>query len=283
MRRGSRDAFDARTTPSWAVVDPSRSSAPERTQVLLVRFTQSFDMLPRFVGRLSLADAVTTTNACLGFVAVVVAFADPELAARVVLLAGIADGLDGVVARYSGGSAAGPYLDSLADVASFCVAPAVIVYVTVRNAWSLSVSQLEWLLAPVLLVPGLFVAMGVVRLGLYTAHDTAEDYTEGVQTTLAATILAAAVLSGITDPRVLLGATAAFVYLMVATVTYPDLLARDALLMGVVHALAVIAPYALGRTFPYAILTLGVAYLVAGPWFYWRGDDPPVANLYGNA
>jgi CDP-diacylglycerol--serine O-phosphatidyltransferase len=249
----------------------------------LVRFTQSFDMLPRFVGRLSLADAVTTTNACLGFVAVVVAFADPELAARVVLLAGIADGLDGVVARYSGGSAAGPYLDSLADVASFCVAPAVVVYATARNAWNLRVTQPEALLAPVLLVPALFVAMGVVRLGLYTAHDTAEDYTAGVQTTLAATILAAAVLSGVTDPRVLLGATAAFVYLMVSTITYPDLLARDALLMGVVHALAVLAPYAFGRTFPYAILTLGVAYLVAGPWFYWRDGDPPVANLYGNA
>ena len=158
-----------------------------------------------------------------------------------------------------------------------------MVYVTVRDAWALSVADPDPLLALVLAVPALFVAMGVVRLGLYTAYDTADDHTEGVQTTLAATILAAAVLSGVTDPRVLLAATGAFVYLMVSTVTYPDLLARDALLMGVVHALAVLVPYAFGRTFPYAILTLGVAYLVAGPWFYWREDDPAVANLYGNA
>ncbi|NHN40114.1 phosphatidylcholine/phosphatidylserine synthase [Halorubellus sp. JP-L1] len=240
-------------------------------------------MLPRFVGRLSLADAVTTANASLGFVAVVTAFADPALAARVVLLAGIADGLDGVVARYSGGSAAGPYLDSLADVASFCVAPAVVVYVTVTDAWGISVANPEPLLAVALVVPALFVAMGVVRLGLYTAHDTADDYTEGVQTTLAATILAAAVLSGVTDPRVLVVATAAFVYLMVSTVRYPDLLARDALLMGIVHALAVLVPHAFGRTFPWAILTLGVAYLLGGPWFYWRDDDQPTPNLYGNA
>jgi len=240
-------------------------------------------MLPRFVGRLGLADAVTTANAALGFLGVVVALGDPELAARLVLLAGIADGLDGVVARYAGGSDAGPYLDSLADVASFCVAPAVVVYVTVRDAWGLSVAAPDAALAVALVVPALFVAMGVVRLGLYTAHDTADDRTEGVQTTLAATILAAAVLAGVTDPRVLIGAAAAFVYLMVSTVEYPDLLARDAFLMGVVHALAVLVPYAFGRTFPWAILTLGVAYLVGGPWLYWRGDDGHLAKLYGNA
>jgi len=240
-------------------------------------------MLPRFVGRLRLADAVTTANAALGFLAAVTAFADPELAARLVLLAGIADGLDGVVARYSGGSAAGPYLDSLADVASFCIAPAVVVYVAVRDAWGLSVAAPDAALAAALVVPALFVAMGVVRLGLYTAHDTADDHTEGVQTTLAATILAAAVLAGVTDPRVLLAATAAFVYLMVSTVQYPDLLARDAFLMGVVHGLAVLVPYSFGRTFPWAILTLGVAYLLGGPWFYWRNDDPAPADLYGNA
>jgi CDP-diacylglycerol--serine O-phosphatidyltransferase len=240
-------------------------------------------MLPRFVGRLSFADAVTTANAGLGFVAIVLAFDDPELAARVVLLAGIADGLDGVVARYDGGSAAGPYLDSLADVASFCVAPAVVVYVTVTDGWGVSVTEPSLAYVGALLVPALFVAMGVVRLGLYTAYDTADDYTEGVQTTLAATILAAAVLAGVTDPALVLAATGAFVYLMVSTVQYPDLLARDALLMGVVHALAVLVPYALGRTFPWAILTLGLAYLALGPRFYWRDDGPSIANLYGNA
>jgi archaetidylserine synthase len=252
----------------------------------LAPFTQSFDMLPRFVGRLGLADAVTTANAALGFLAIVAGLADVELAARLVLLAGIADGLDGVVARHAGGSAAGPYLDSLADVASFCVAPAVLVYATVRDDWTIALvaadGGVDWTLIGALVLPALFVAMGVVRLGLYTAHDTRDDYTEGVQTTLAATILAAAVLANVQDPQVLLLATAGFVYLMVSTIQYPDLLARDALLMGIVHALAIVAPYAFGRTFPWAILTLGVAYLVLGPWLYWR-DDAGLAALYGNA
>ncbi|MFQ3294720.1 MAG: archaetidylserine synthase, partial [Natrialbaceae archaeon] len=96
--------------------------------------------------------------------------------------------------------------------------------------------------------------------------------TEGVPSTLAATILMAAVLAGIADPVILIGATWAFVYLMVSTIRYPDLLARDALLMGFVHVLAVLFPYVLDRTFPWALLTLGVAYLTLGPWLYWRGE-----------
>jgi len=68
-------------------------------------------MKPRFVGRLGPADAITLANAGIGFLAVVIAFADAELAARLVLLAAVADGLDGVVARAFGGSPAGEYLD----------------------------------------------------------------------------------------------------------------------------------------------------------------------------
>jgi CDP-diacylglycerol--serine O-phosphatidyltransferase len=229
-------------------------------------------MKPRFVGRLGPADAITLTNAGVGFLAVVIAFSDAELAARLVLLAAIADGLDGVVARAFGGSPAGEYLDSLADVASFAVAPATVVFVVVRDGWSLSVT--EPTLRTVLTLAGcaLFVTMAVTRLGLYTAFDTGDEYTEGVPSTLAATVLMAAVLASVTDPVVLIAGTWLFVYLMVSTIRYPDLLARDAFLMGVVHGLAVVLPYAFDRTFPYALLTLGVAYLTLGPWLYWRGE-----------
>ena len=237
-------------------------------------------MQPRFVGQLSFADAVTVSNAALGFVAVVVAPVDAHLAARLVLLAAVADGLDGVVARRYGGSPAGEYLDSLADVASFAVAPAVVVVAVVREAWSLSIGTPNARTALAVGLPALFVAMAVTRLGMYTAYDTATWYTEGAPSTLAATVLASAVLAGTTNPQVLLAGTAAFVYLMVSTVQYPDLLARDALLMGVVHSLAVLFPRALGMTFPYALLTLGLAYLTLSPRFYWRDGG---AGEKGNA
>lgn len=237
-------------------------------------------MQPRFVGRLGPADAVTVFNAVVGFVAVIVAPVDARVAARLVLLSAIADGLDGVVARWAGGSAAGEYLDSLADVASFAVAPAVVVVAAVRTEWGFALGDPTVRTALAVGLPSLFVAMAVTRLGMYTAYDTATASTEGAPSTLAATILASAVLAGITQPQVLLAGTAVFVYLMVSTVRYPDLLARDALLMGVVHSLAVLFPEFLGRTFPYALLTLGLAYLALSPWLYWR-DPEPAEN--GNA
>jgi CDP-diacylglycerol--serine O-phosphatidyltransferase len=233
-------------------------------------------MMPRFVGRLGVADAISAANAALGFVAVVVAPQAPRTAARLVLLAAVADGLDGVVARKFGGSKPGPYLDSLADVASFAVAPAAIVAAVASLRWPLASGTAMAYVA--VLVPALYVAMAVVRLALYTAFDTRDAVTEGVPSTLAATILAAAVLAGVDQPTVVLGATGVFCYLMVSTVEYPDLLAVDALLMGVVNVLAVLVPEVHvwvfdGRIFPYAILFLALAYLLAGPWFYWRDVD----------
>jgi CDP-diacylglycerol--serine O-phosphatidyltransferase len=250
--------------------------------------THRVGMQPRFVGRLGVADAVTTANAAMGFLAVVVAFEDVGLAARIMLLAAIADGLDGVLARRYGSSDAGPYLDSLADVASFGVAPAVLVYAAVRREWSTTtLSGLDVATVAALAIPALFVAMAVVRLALYTALDAEDAETRGVPSTLAATLIGAAVVAGMTEPWLLLSVTGAFVYLMVSPIRYPDLLARDALIMGVVHALAVIVPDAtrtdlvpdlVGRGFPRALLTLGLAYMFLSPWLYWRDGLPTLSE-----
>ncbi|MFC7045507.1 protein sorting system archaetidylserine synthase [Halobacteriaceae archaeon GCM10025711] len=226
-------------------------------------------MRPRFVGRLGLADAVTATNAALGFVAVAAVAVDPTLTARLILLAAIADGLDGIIAKWRGGTPIGPHLDSLADVASFGIAPAMLVFVGLDDPWT---AGDPLYLAAALVVPALFVTMGVVRLAFYTAYDKNDDHTQGVTTTLAATILAASVLSGVSG-AVLLGATLGFSYLMVATVTYPDLYPRDAFVMGAIQALAVLVPDAFGGLFPKALLAWALAYLVLAPWFYWRSAD----------
>lgn len=224
-------------------------------------------MQPRFVGRLGYADAVTAVNAALGFVAAAAATVDAAVAARLLLLAAVADGLDGVVARYRGSTPVGEFLDSLADVGSFSVAPALLVFAVARDAWGVGPDPRT---AVAVAVPALFVAVGVVRLGLYTAYDLGSDSTEGVQTTLAATLLAAGYLAGVTSPAALLAATGAFCYLMVAPVRYPELYARDALAMGVVQGLAILFPAAFSRLFPRALLVAALAYAVLAPRFYWR-------------
>jgi CDP-diacylglycerol--serine O-phosphatidyltransferase len=110
----------------------------------------------------------------------------------------------------------------------------------------------------------------VVRLGFYTAEQSDDPLTLGVPSTLAATILAAAVLARVGTPAMFVAAAGIFTILMVTRIPYPDLLARDTLIMGTVQGLTVFIPTALGRAFPYALLTLGLAYLVLGPRFYWR-------------
>lgn len=237
-------------------------------------------MRPRFVGRVGPADVVTVANAIVGFLAVAAAVVDPRLAARLVLLAAIGDGVDGVVARRFGGSAIGEHLDSLSDVAAFGVAPAFAVSAYTADTWGESgdVGSVVDASPAVLLavaVSALFVGMVVLRLGLYAAYDAGNHHTDGVPSTLAATVLAAVILAQAGGGVVLLAGTALMSYLMVTTVTYPDLLARDALLMGAVQGIAVLLPDAFGRTFPYALLVLSLAYLCLSPWLYWRPEEAP--------
>jgi len=225
------------------------------------------------VERLGAADAVTLLNVVFGFVTVVAALAvGPGLAARLVLLAAIADGLDGVVARVYGGSEVGPLLDSVADIVSFTVAPALVVYAAVSAGWGVSLSSPSARLAVALLVPALFVVSSVVRTVLYTVYGDEFERRPGVQNTLASTILVAGYLAGVTLPVVLLVATVALAVLMVANVPYPKLYARDALAMGVVQALAILVPGAFGRLFPRLLLLAALAYLVLAPRFYWRAE-----------
>ncbi|MFB6127597.1 MAG: protein sorting system archaetidylserine synthase [Halolamina sp.] len=233
----------------------------------------------RFVGRLGVADAVTVANAAIGGLAALAATVDPVLAARLLLLGAIADGLDGVLARHFGGTPAGKHLDSLADVATFGVAPAVLVGVVARDAWPLAAFPLRGALA--VAVPALFVAAAVTRLGLYTAYDSDDDETRGVPSTLATTVIAAGVLTGATGAAPLTGLAGVMAVLMLTDIVYPDLHAQDALVMGVVQALAVLAPGMFGRGFAFALLYLALAYLLFGPTLYWRrsrserpGDAP---------
>jgi CDP-diacylglycerol--serine O-phosphatidyltransferase len=224
-------------------------------------------MRPRFAGRFGLADALTALNAALGFcaVAATVATGEVTLGARLILLGAIADGLDGVVARWRGGTAIGAHLDSLADVASFGVAPAVVVF---AGTYAADASPLGTALA--VGVPAAFVAVAVVRLAMYTALDADDTCTQGAPTTLAGTILAASVLAGVPMEAVL-AATAAFCYLMVMPVEYPDLLDRDAVGMGVLQAGAVLFPSVAVAALPRLLLVAATAYLALAPRFYWRG------------
>lgn len=226
-------------------------------------------MRPRFVGRLGIADYVTATNAAVGFVAVAVATVYPFLAARLILFGAILDALDGIVARRFGGTDFGPHLDSLADVATFVMAPAFLAFAYGWRADRISLAPAD--LVVWFAIPAIFVVAGVVRLALYTVLDVDDAHTEGVQTTLAGTLIAVAVLVRI-DPLVVLAGAVVLAALMLAPITYPDLRVRDALVMGAVQGLAVLVPRIADGLFPTVLFAWAVGYLALAPWFYRQGE-----------
>jgi CDP-diacylglycerol--serine O-phosphatidyltransferase len=218
--------------------------------------------------RLGVADAVTLANAVIGVVAMTAAvLGRVDLVARLILLAAVADGVDGIVARRYGSTEVGPLLDSVADIVSFGTLPALFVFAAAREEWALTDSP--ELYAAATAVAALLVVFSLARTALYTVHVGEDETRPGIQNTLASSLLAAAYLAGLTVVPALLAAGAVLSVLMVAPVSYPKLLARDALVMGFFQMGAVLLPTALARFFPRFLLVGALAYLVLAPWFYW--------------
>jgi CDP-diacylglycerol--serine O-phosphatidyltransferase len=102
------------------------------------------------------------------------------LASLFIGLAAVVDFLDGYVARLLNvPSEMGKQLDSLADVVSFGVAPACIVYQFLRLALANDVNALStnsWLFAPAFIIP----MAGAYRLARFNLDQTQSTYFKGV-------------------------------------------------------------------------------------------------------
>jgi CDP-diacylglycerol---serine O-phosphatidyltransferase len=113
-----------------------------------------------------------------------------EYAAMAILIAVLFDGLDGRVARMANAeSAFGAQLDSLADMISFGLAPALLLY-----TWSLSsLGKGGWLVA------FLYVACTALRLARFNVQLSYPDkrYFQGLNTTVAAAFVGSLVWSAV--------------------------------------------------------------------------------------
>ncbi len=116
------------------------------------------------------ADIITIVNALLGFASIIMALrGEVDSALVFVLIAVIADGADGAVARYSGYGVLGANLDSLADVISFGLAPAALAFVFLNGYFS-------WVFS------GLFLVCGTLRLARFNAAGKKDGF-EGIPIT----------------------------------------------------------------------------------------------------
>jgi CDP-diacylglycerol--serine O-phosphatidyltransferase len=142
---------------------------------------------PRNKGIYLLPNLFTTSALFSGFYAIVAAQrADFESAAIAIFIAMIMDGLDGRVARLTNTeSAFGAEYDSLSDIVSFGVAPALVVY-----SWGLSsLGKPGWLVA------FFFTAATALRLARFNSRMHVQDkrYFQGLPCPSAAALIAAMV------------------------------------------------------------------------------------------
>jgi len=130
-----------------------------------------------------LPNLATVGNLTAGVLALAAAYrGHPALAAYLVLTAVVLDGVDGKLARFlHTASAFGRELDSLADLVSFCVAPALLFYAD--GLASLRAAGLAAVIAVVL--------AGAVRLARFNVGGPI-DHFQGLPTTAAGAIAAGA-------------------------------------------------------------------------------------------
>jgi len=160
-------------------------------------------------------DVFTLLNAVFGFIAILVAGRAwagtfPHYAVVFILLAAIADGLDGFVARKMGGSPLGANLDSLADLISFGLAPAFL---------AVSAFHLPPLVWPVAIF---FLLCGALRLARFNvASGKGDQYFEGLPIPAAGIALSASVLLG--RPLLTIAIMLLLAILMVSSISYPKI------------------------------------------------------------
>jgi CDP-diacylglycerol--serine O-phosphatidyltransferase len=135
-----------------------------------------------------LPNLLTTGNLLCGFWAIISVFQEQYYYAAVaILLASVFDAFDGKVAKLSGATSKfGVQYDSLADLVSFGIAPALLAF-----SWALRpYGKFGWLAAFT------FVACGAIRLARYNvlASSGETKYFKGVPIPVAASMIALTIL-----------------------------------------------------------------------------------------
>jgi CDP-diacylglycerol---serine O-phosphatidyltransferase len=209
-------------------------------------------------------NACTLSSLLLGVAAILLAMQGDVHTAALCLIACVTfDGLDGLLARRLGvNSPFGAQLDSLADMCSFGIAAPVVVYASLAG----SVSQ-----AAAGLACALVAACSAIRLARFNVSPKDGRFFCGVPTTLAAAVLALAVLVDLpVSGRVQLAMVALLAFAMVSTFPYMKL-ARLVKLPPWLWLVPLAGALVDARlTFAAAV----VGYLVSGPllWLRQRHD-----------
>ncbi len=219
-----------------------------------------------------LPNLITSAALMFGFWSMVLAIHGRfDESALCIVLAGVCDMLDGRIARATNATSQfGVEYDSICDMVSFGVAPAMLMY----NWTLIPLGPRAWMIA------GLFALCAALRLARFNVQAAKEEdsyFYQGVPSTFAGGMVAATVwfvgLIGIEPPferplRLLLTISfAAMALLMVSPIRYPSLKlikiegrrAYPTLVAIVLGTTAILLNHEL------MIFSIGIVYIVAGP------------------
>nr|WP_092067989.1 CDP-diacylglycerol--serine O-phosphatidyltransferase [Dendrosporobacter quercicolus]NSL46879.1 CDP-diacylglycerol--serine O-phosphatidyltransferase [Dendrosporobacter quercicolus DSM 1736]SDL67933.1 CDP-diacylglycerol---serine O-phosphatidyltransferase [Dendrosporobacter quercicolus] len=161
-------------------------------------------------------NSLTALNLVLGMFSIICTFnGEFYYASLFVVAAMVADGLDGRVARYfKVSSDFGRELDSLCDLVSFGVAPAILAYSFLLKDFG----KTGYIIAAI------FATCGALRLARFNVNTSVvKGYFMGLPIPAAGCVLATFIMLGIKPAGWIFPVMVViFAYLMVSTVKYPD-------------------------------------------------------------
>ncbi|GIF06453.1 CDP-alcohol phosphatidyltransferase family protein [Actinoplanes siamensis] len=208
----------------------------------------------------ALVNACTLSSLGLGLLAIFLAMeGQPRIAAGCLVACVAFDGLDGALARKLGvASPFGAQMDSLADMCSFGLAAPVVVYASLVHEVPQSAAALAC---------ALVAGCAAIRLARFNVSPKDGRFFCGVPTTMAAAVLALAVLIGLPLPGMaVLAGVALLAFAMVSSFPYAKL-ARIVKLPPWLWLLPVVGALLQPRmTFVLVVAT----YLVSGPILWVR-------------
>jgi CDP-diacylglycerol--serine O-phosphatidyltransferase len=208
----------------------------------------------------ALVNGCTLASLGLGLLAIFMAMQGDVRIAAVCLVACVCfDGLDGALARRLGVSSPfGAQMDSLADMCSFGLAAPVVVYAALAHTVPTAVAAVACMLV---------AGCAAIRLARFNVSPKDGKFFSGVPTTMAAAVLALAVLIELPLPGIaVLGGVTLLAFAMVSSFPYAKL-ARLMKLPPWLWLLPLVGAFVDPRlTF---VLLVG-AYLVSGPVLWVR-------------
>ena len=214
------------------------------------------------INLLSLADIVSLTNAGFGFLAIIMAsLGEMWFSFSFILIALLADGLDGIVARKTGHSKLGDHMEAMADMLSLVIAPSIFVYSIYHDA----VLRYNYYNIYLLFTLILFLSLSIIRLASFSIMKDKKFFV-GLPASISTIII---IILALFEIELLYILTIIIVtsFAMISNVHFP----KPGLKIDIIAGLLIILTLIFGKEYygivPLLLISTFVTYTILGPLY----------------